>query len=190
MYTLVLMLKDGKARKYPVRELPAIIGSGPDAAIRIAHSSLLDKHARLFEKQGVLHIAAETDEGAIEVNGKEVALSPLKPGTEVRVGAALFKVFGGKRFARKPSPAAAAAQQPEPGSPWPRDPGDIRVKEEILQYHRKEAGQNRSFLGHDFSQYGGGLRMGIIAGLLALAIAIFFLFKWLAGMIFPDTLGL
>jgi hypothetical protein len=190
MYTLVLMLKDGKARKFPLRDLPAIIGSGEDAAVRIAHSSLAEKHARLFEKDGVLHIADEAGAGAIFVNGEEIDLAPLEAGAEVKVGAALFRVFGGKRPAKREPPARPALQQAAGKTLRPLAPGDIRVKEELLQYHRKEAGPDRSFLRHEFSQYGGGIRLGIIAGLLGLAIGVFFLFKWIAGMIFPDTMGM
>ncbi len=77
------------------------------------------------------------------------------------------------------------------GGPRPQaiSPNEIRVKQDILQYNRIDPDKNRSFLRNDFSQYGGAIRLLIIAGFIALFVGSFFLFQWLGKEVTPDKLG-
>ena len=186
MHTLLLTLKDGKTREYPLRSLPAVVGRAEGAQIRIPHQSLDPEHARLVERDGDLYVEDLGSESGVLVNRKKVSESVLISGDELRLGVAVFKVHveeelvlpGQAKPEARPKPKARAVR-----------PQDIRVKSEILQFNKIDARKGRSFLGDDFAQYGGTLRLVAIFLLVALAAASFFFFKWVGSSVTPEEAG-
>ena len=63
------------------------------------------------------------------------------------------------------------------------------MKQDLLQFHRKDAQKGRSFLKDDFSQIGGTWKLIIVAVLLALCIGVFYLSYTLMFKVTPDGLG-
>ena len=136
MHTLLLTLKDGKTREYPLRSLPAVVGRAEGAQVRIPHQSLDPEHARLVERDGDLYVEDLGSESGVLVNRKKVSESVLISGDELRLGVAVFKVHveeelvlpGQAKPEARPKPKARAVR-----------PQDIRVKSEILQFNKIDA---------------------------------------------------
>lgn len=180
MHMLLLTMKDGKTREYPLRSLPAMVGRAEEAEVRIPHQSLDPEHARLVERDGTLYVEDLGSESGVLVNRQKVTKSVLHSGDELRLGAAVFKV--------QLEEEVVLPDQAKPRAGAVR-PQDIRVKNDILQFNKIEAKKGRSFLGDDFAQYGGTLRLVAVFLLLALAAASFFFFRWVGSSVTPDEAG-
>jgi hypothetical protein len=91
----------------------------------------------------------------------------------------------------EPAPAARAGRPSRTGSAGRVETGEgpIKVKQDILQFHRVDAQKGRSFLKNDFSQIGGPLKWVIVLILVALCVGAFYLSYHLMWKITPDDLG-
>jgi len=86
---------------------------------------------------------------------------------------------------KKAPPKSRPNVSPPLSSPRVRE-GTIKIKQDLLQYNKVDPAKGRSFLSHEFSQYGGTLRLIIILILMALAIGAFYLFQWVGTKTLPD----
>ena len=59
------------------------------------------------------------------------------------------------------------------------------MKDRILQYHRVPANRKAGLLRGDFSQHHPLFRLGAILAILVVAVALFFLVKWLTSTAVP-----
>jgi predicted component of type VI protein secretion system len=242
MLVLQHLQKDGSEKRYRLEKLPVIVGRIERAQILIPEPSVSREHLRIFERDGLLHIADLNSSNGTFVNGKRVTCVPVAPGDEIRLGAARLKVAeegaapptkkedleppreaqgsepsgtvdelrlpgevsepGPPRKDRpppKPAPLQetrahridSPVREPARGAPASaRDPGDIKVKQDLLQFHRIDPRKGRTVLADEFSQYGGVSRFLILLLLAALAVGGFFFFRWLGETVTPDAAGI
>jgi pSer/pThr/pTyr-binding forkhead associated (FHA) protein len=206
MIELLYMKKDGTVRRFQVSNLPAVIGRIQRVPVSLPDPSVSREHARLFLRDGILHLADLNSSNGTFVNGKKVTSSPLRPGDEIRVGAAVLilapdpdgrirqvtpehKAADAEVVEMRREPTLQVKPAPRVDDPAPLKREAIQFKERILQYNRIDARSERSFLKDDFAQYGGPIRLFALIALFALAIGSFFLFRWLGSEITPDRLG-
>ncbi|MBU0755268.1 MAG: FHA domain-containing protein [Planctomycetes bacterium] len=185
MWVLVLELDKNKRKEILLHPLPMLIGRGKKDHICIAHESLSPTHARFFERSGTLYIAdLESDQGT-RVNGRKIVEAPLRAGDRIELGAARFHVS----VRGTPSATCKPPVQPVPGKAPNRPvktPSGIKIKQDLLQYHKKDPGKGGSLLRSDFSQMGGGFRYLLLLILGLAAVGIFLLSRWLTEWILPD----
>jgi predicted component of type VI protein secretion system len=77
-----------------------------------------------------------------------------------------------------PQPSSAAASRPTAA-------GGVQVRQQILQYHKIDAGKKSGLLKGDISQHHPATRAVVILVILALATGLFFLTKWLTESTMP-----
>ncbi len=196
---LVLRLKnpDGKIVEFPLKKLPAVAGRHERAAVRIDNPGVSREHARFFLSSGKLCVTDLNSSNGTFVNGKKVTRAPVTAGDEIRLGPTVLTLAG-----QTAAPRQAAKTPPEPrveaGTPRKTKPqkttaaapalpgdGDVRIRKQVLQYHRIRADKKSSLLGSDFSQHHPFYRFGAILLLIALAVAVFFLIRWLTEETLP-----
>lgn len=208
MFLLLHLQKDGTYKKYTIHTLPAILGRSKKASIQIQDKSVSREHARVFEREGSFYLADLNSSNGTFVNGEKTSLDALKPGDEIRLGAAVLKIAlpeaSDEAQSRKGSASEHSPIKREPitvkdpflgaqrDHPVRIDPGQdftgIGVKDKILQFHRIDSKKGQSFLKTDFNQYGGLWRLLILLFFLFLATGIFFLFHWLGSEVTPLNL--
>lgn len=91
MYRLELQLKEGRKHPFPIDIFPVSIGSDKDADVHLPHKTVAGKHARIV-KEGGQFMAVDLDsETGTFINGEPIERAPLRPGDQLRVGAAVFR---------------------------------------------------------------------------------------------------
>ena len=82
-------------QEYAVRDLPARIGRGPEAAIRLdSDLSVSRRHAELYQQAGVLRVRDLGSSHGISVNGYSIDDKSLAPGDKVRIGYSVLVIRG------------------------------------------------------------------------------------------------
>jgi FHA domain len=79
--------------------LPATVGRGREAKVKLVHSQVSRVHCEFFEQDGVLHVRDLGSTNGTFVGDQQVAESSIPPGEMVTIGAVKFK----------------AVYEPEPG---------------------------------------------------------------------------
>lgn len=204
MFVLRYEKKDGTSEEFPLEKLPVIVGRLEGAGIRIADPSVSREHIRLFMRDEKLHLADLNSSNGTRVNGKKVTMSEVMAGDDIRLGTADLRLVCEAEELVRPveqeaPPAPAEKTKPsvkpamETGKPKTvpsPEMGDIKIKQDILQFHKKDPRKGRSFLFDDFAQYGGLIRLLIGILLIAVVVAVFFLSQWLGETMTPDGMGL
>jgi hypothetical protein len=91
-------------REYPLDGDELSIGSAPDNDLVIAETTVSRHHARLYRRLGKFRIADLESTNGTFVSGRRVrASAPIRPGDEVRFGAARFAFVVGARYAVAPA---------------------------------------------------------------------------------------
>jgi hypothetical protein len=142
-------------------------------------------HAKVWrEAPGRYAIADLGSTNGTLVNDEPITRAVLKDGDEVRIGDEVFRFHldeGDRPKASAPAAAAArpnladalrsgVASRPAPGAP-PAGPGEITVKQRILQYRKKGAGGSQ--LGWDVGQTAGPARWIMLLAALGVAAALY-----------------
>ena len=70
--------------------LPVLIGSGPDAEIRLDEASVSPLHCRIFQIDGTVVVEDLESVHGTFVNGTRVKQSPLLPGDSLGIGTRSF----------------------------------------------------------------------------------------------------
>ncbi|MEW6600787.1 MAG: FHA domain-containing protein [Nitrospirota bacterium] len=84
------------------RELPVIIGRGPQSDFQLDHPAILDQHAQIFFAQNQYWIKDLTGQQPISINGRAVSMhSPLNVNDEISMSAQgpVFRFLGEGRLA-------------------------------------------------------------------------------------------
>jgi len=92
-----------------------------------------------------------------------------------------------KRSSRAPG-RPSAATQPQAGpaeAAVPNSSSDIRIKKDFLQYHKISPRKKGGLLLADFSQYHPLIRLVALLAVLAVAVGLFFLAKWITQSTVP-----
>jgi hypothetical protein len=95
---VVLTVVDGPhaGQEFALGRLPARIGRGPEAAVRLdADLGVSRQHAELYEQAGVLRLRDLGSTHGTSVNGYTVDDKSLSPGDQIRVGHSLLRLKGG-----------------------------------------------------------------------------------------------
>lgn len=80
-------------KKFPLATLPASIGRGREAAIRLDQDLAVSRnHAEIFEKAGALHIRDLSSAHGTKVNGARIEEQQLNLGDQIRVGLTILEV--------------------------------------------------------------------------------------------------
>lgn len=102
-----------------VPRLPAVLGSGSDADVRVPHESVAAQHARLTEgSAGTLRVEALSEDAVIGVGGKRVPRALLRDGDELVLGRVKFTLCAAAadmpamQAARTAAGASAALEAP------------------------------------------------------------------------------
>lgn len=98
LFSFSLVGGPAAGKNFPLQALPATIGRGPEAAIRLdADHSISRRHAEVYERSGALYIRDLDSTHGTQVNGIWVADQRLEPGDEVQIGAStlVFKTQEG-----------------------------------------------------------------------------------------------
>src|SRR5690606_25480146 len=97
---LVLAVLEGPhaGQAFTVQGLPARIGRGPEADVRLdADLGVSRRHAELYRQAGVLRVRDTNSAHGTSVNGFTIDDKGLSPGDRIRVGHSLLQVQGGGR---------------------------------------------------------------------------------------------
>lgn len=197
--------EDGSVKSYPIHKLPITIGSGEEADVSIQAPRLSEEHARIFVRDKQLHLADLNSQWGTIIAGKNQSFSKLRLNEKFQLGDSVFHISRSDKAKIPSEPKAmsiseieaffktGSEEKPQKVSitprtrPAPQAESSIKIKQDLLQYHKVDPGSGRSILSHDFSQYGGAMRMIIIAALLALAIGAFYLFQWIGTQAVSDS---
>jgi len=80
-----------RGQHLPVTVLPAVLGSGANADVRVPHESVAAEHARLTEgSAGTLRIEALSEDAIVGVAGRRVPRALLRDGDELVLGRVKF----------------------------------------------------------------------------------------------------
>jgi FHA domain len=112
-----LMTPRGQVLAVP--RLPAVLGSGSDADVRVPHESVAAQHARLTEgSAGTLRVEALSEDAVLGVGGKRVPRALLRDGDELVLGRVKFTLCAAAADmpAMQAARAAAAASSALGGS--------------------------------------------------------------------------
>lgn len=86
--------RDHKGARYAIGE-EATMGRAAGCSITVDDTYASQLHARLFQRDGALHVEDLGSTNGTYVNGRKVeAPMPVKPGDRVKVGATVFEVEG------------------------------------------------------------------------------------------------
>ena len=72
MYHLVAQNGPHQGKRLTIRSAAVTVGRGPDCALRLVGEGLLDRHARLEERDGAVELRALAPEAGLSVNGQAV----------------------------------------------------------------------------------------------------------------------
>lgn len=98
LYSFSQVAGPATGQDFPLPVLPALIGRGPEAVIRLdADHSISRRHAEVYERSGAVYIRDLDSTHGTQVNGIWIADQRLEPGDEVQVGGStlVFKVQDG-----------------------------------------------------------------------------------------------
>jgi FHA domain len=91
-------------REHPLDGAEISIGSAPDNDLVIAETSVSRHHARLYRRLGKFRITDLDSTNGTFLNGRRLrGTAPIRPGDEVRFGAARFAFVVGARYAVAPA---------------------------------------------------------------------------------------
>jgi pSer/pThr/pTyr-binding forkhead associated (FHA) protein len=91
---VVVEPRDRKGERYSVGE-EVTVGRAATCSITIDDTYASQLHARLFQRDGALHVEDLGSTNGTYVNGRKVDTPlPIKPGDKVKVGATVFEVDG------------------------------------------------------------------------------------------------
>ncbi len=91
-------------REYPLDSAEISIGSAPDNDLAIAETTVSRHHARLYRRLGKFRITDLESTNGTFLNGRRLRGSaPIRPGDEVRFGAARFAFVAGARYPVAPA---------------------------------------------------------------------------------------
>jgi pSer/pThr/pTyr-binding forkhead associated (FHA) protein len=76
-----------------VPRLPAVLGRGRTADIKVIHPLISRQHCQLFENDGLLMLRDLASLNGTMVGGKRIELAPLLPGGEFTIGPLTFQVM-------------------------------------------------------------------------------------------------
>lgn len=79
-------------REIPLEKLPALVGRGPDAEIRVLDRFASRHHCEISEKDGTLYVRDLGSMNGSFVNGRFAKESSLRPGDTLSIGATTFVV--------------------------------------------------------------------------------------------------
>jgi hypothetical protein len=103
------VLLTARGQQLAIPTLPAVLGSGPAADVRVPHDSVLAEHARLSEgSAGTLRVEALGD-GPIAAAGQRVERALLRDGDELVLGRIRFTLHASAERATASSAASLAA---------------------------------------------------------------------------------
>jgi pSer/pThr/pTyr-binding forkhead associated (FHA) protein len=91
---VIIEPRERKGARYPVAE-EATLGRAAGCTITVEDTYASQLHARLFQRDGALHVEDLGSTNGTYVNGRKVDTPlPVKPGDKVKVGATVFEVEG------------------------------------------------------------------------------------------------
>lgn len=110
-YVLSVLEGPYAGQEFLVRELPARIGRGAEAAIRLDQDlGVSRRHAELYHQGGVLRLRDNHSAHGTAVNGLTIDDKGLMPGDQIRVGHSLLTVHvSGGAGGASPTPQRAAS---------------------------------------------------------------------------------
>jgi hypothetical protein len=171
-----------KGRRFPIRGLPAVVGSGEGADVRLPHESIADPHARLHPGGGTGLRVEVLGEGVVALDGQRVDGGTLGAGEEIILGRLRFRLEqeggddaggrarsaqgrGSARSGDAPLAAGRAAPRSESGAAG-RKPGRTSPATGRPAASRKET--RRGLLHADLSQLAPGAKLVVTVGVLAI----------------------
>lgn len=83
---LVLLAGPGAGERWHVRPGLSVIGSGPEADIRLLDAAVAPRHATIVLREGQARVTDEGEASGIEVDGQRVPTALLRDGSRLRVG--------------------------------------------------------------------------------------------------------
>jgi uncharacterized protein YkwD len=104
MYTLQI-LDRGQTFLHPLDDRPLVVGSSPEAGLRLAEEEVMPQHARIEGTDGKLRIVAMAK---LLVNGRATQAADLALGDRIEIGRAVLVV--GQSVPRKASPEDVLAE--------------------------------------------------------------------------------
>ncbi len=113
-----LVVVGGRVTKNTISlELPAILGRGREAKLRIGDSTISRKHCQVYEKDGLVMVQDLGSLNGTLVQGRAIKEAPLPPGTEFSLGPLTFRVeyeyHGDLSALPEPVPAEDASAKAE-----------------------------------------------------------------------------
>jgi predicted component of type VI protein secretion system len=91
--SLVMVTSDGKTREFPLAKLPANIGRGDDAKVRVPLPSVSRKHCELLiDEDDEFSVKDLNSSNGTYVNGERVRTRELVPGDLLAIGPVVFVV--------------------------------------------------------------------------------------------------
>jgi predicted component of type VI protein secretion system len=90
--SLVMVTSDGKTREFPLGKLPATIGRGDEAKVRVPLPSVSRKHCELLIDDDEFTVKDLSSSNGTYVNGERVRSRELVPGDLLAIGPVVFVV--------------------------------------------------------------------------------------------------
>lgn len=213
MYKIIVQQSEGAGKEYPV-EKRVSIGRLPKCDISLKDPGISREHARLFLEGGELYIADLNSSNGTFLNGRRISRERLVDGDVITVGNTRLLValewkeereggglpkpefpaaFGAvpeivSRPGREPGSASFERGASSPGAgEIPLSPGDIKLRDEPLQFSPYKDRRKYSFFSEDLSQQSAGIRFLLTAFIALLFFGIVVVLGILSSHLFSSS---